>query len=233
MTTALELIQGALGYCGEYDPGETLSSSDSTLGLTQLNAMLEAFAIERLMVYQIVQSSNSWAATTASKTIGSSGAINAARPTRIESAFIRDSSSVDHPLTILRNREEYDGFLVKTTTSTLPLYLFYDTAYPLATIYLYPVPSATVTLFYNTWQILQSLSATSTVLALPPGYQEMIETNLTFRLAPRYGKKVLPEVIMLARESKARIAMVNAPEGIMRLDPGVVRGRMFNIQTGE
>lgn len=232
MTTALQLIQGALGYCGEYDPGETLSSEDSTLGLAQLNSMLDAFAIERLMVYQIVQATNSWASSTASKTIGSGGTINVTRPNRIVSAYIRDSSSIDHPLEILRNREEYDSFSSKTTTNTLPYYLFYDTAYPLGTIYLYPIPSATVTLLYNTWQVLQSFAATSTDLALPPGYQEMIETNLTFRLAPRYGKKVLPEVIMLARESKARIARLNAPETVMKMDPGVVRGRMFDIQTG-
>jgi hypothetical protein len=233
VTTALQLIQGALGYAGEYDPGETLSSADSQGGLADLNSMLDAMATERLLVYQIVQATNSWASGTASKTIGSSGTINVARPNYIQSAFIRDSSSYDRELVILRERELYDSIILKTQQSTLPEYLFYDPAYPLGTIYLYPVPSETVTLLYNTWQILQSFAATSTDLALPPGYKEMIETNLCIRLAPKYGKRVPPEVMLLARDSLARIRRLNAPEGIMRLDPGIVHGRRFNIYTGQ
>ena len=235
MTTALDLIKTGLAYLGEYDPGETLSSADSSEGLASLNSMLEAMAIDRLLVFQIVQGSHSWGASVASKTIGpasTSADLTAARPDRIESAFIRDSSDYDYPLTILRQREQFDGITDRSVTSTIPTELFYYPANPKGTLYLYPVPSEAITLLLNTWQILQSFAATTTDLALPPGYRELIETNLPFRLAAKFGGEVQASVALLARESVARIKRLNAPVGVLKLEPGVTGAGRTNILTG-
>lgn len=158
MATALSMTTRAMRLIGSLGKGETPDDDEAQDGLTALNAMLDAWQIERLMVYQVVQTSHTWPAVTTSRTIGSGGNFAVQRPVRIESASVRDSSNQDYDITVLQDRKEYDSIAVKSTGSTLPEYLFYDPAYPLGVIYLYPVPSAQLTLKLNTWQTLQSFS---------------------------------------------------------------------------
>lgn len=210
-------LAGALGK------GETADDDEAADGLTALNAMLDAWQLERLMVYQIVQGSYTWAASTSSRTIGSGGNFNATRPHKIDSAFVRDSSNYDYPLVVLEDRQLYDAIVNKTVESNLPQWLFADQAYPLTVLYLYPVPSAQVTLRLNTWQTLQSFSALTTSLSLPPGYERAIVFNLAVELSAEYGtgSKMDPEVPLIAAQSKAAIKTINSPSMIAQVEvPG-------------
>ena len=222
MATALSMITRSMRLAGVIGKGEALDSDEAADGLAALNAMLDSWQLERLFVYQIVQGSHTWASG-ASKTIGSSGDLNTTRPNRIDSAFIVDSNSQWYPLKILEDRSEYDSITLKTTTSTLPEYLFMDTAYPLATIYLYPAPSASVTLKLNTWQALQSFTSLTTALSLPPGYQRAIEYSLAEELGPEFGAMIQPMVSQKAKEARAAIKTLNAPSMISRVDSGIAR----------
>jgi hypothetical protein len=228
MPTALQMITRSMRLAKVIGKGETLDDDESTDGLTALNAMLDSWQLERLSVYQITQGSYSWAGALASKTIGSGGAISAQRPVRIDSAFFTDSGSQWHELTVLQDRAEYDAFVIKTTQSSTPQYLFMDPAYPLATIYLYPVPSSTITLKLNTWQTLQSFSALTTDLALPPGYQRAIEFNLAIEFGAEFGVDVPKDVRVIAIQSKAAVKNLNMPSMVARLDTAVSAGR-YNI----
>ena len=232
MATAADMLNSALRKIGEFQAGETVSSDISTVGLALLNTMLDAWQIERLMVYSIAQISNTWPAATTSRTIGSGGNFTNTRPKRIDSAFVQDSSGFKYPIEILRSREPYDAFTDPTSASTLPEYLFYDPDYPLGVIYLYPVPSAAVTLLLNVWETLQSFALLTTALDLPPGYQRAIEFNLAVEWAHEFGRKLPPEVIQIARESKAAVRSLNLPEPIMTLDAGIRRDGYANILTG-
>lgn len=239
MPTALELITKGMRLAGALGKGETPDADESADGLSCLNSMLDSWQIERLMVYQIVQGSYSWASATTSRTIGSSGSPNfsAQRPVRIDSAFIVDSNSQWYPLQVLTDRTQYDAIVIKSTTSTLPQYLFFDPVYPLGVLYLYPVPSSTVTLKLNTWQTLQSFTSLTTDLALPPGYQLAIEFNLPLYLAPEYGtgRKLDPQVMAIATTSKAAIKTINHPSMVAQLDSGVATlgsiGGRYNIYS--
>jgi hypothetical protein len=210
------------GVIGRSDTPDNDEAAD---GLISLNAMLESWRIERLMVYQIVQNSHTWTASQASRTIGTSGSPNfsAQRPDRVDSAFVRDSNNNDYPLEVLADRTEYDAIVVKSTTSTLPQWLFYDPSYPNGTLYLFPVPSVQVTLKLNTWQTLQSFSTLTTDLALPSGYERAIVFNLAPEIAPEYGTgaKMDPQVPMIAVQSKAAIKTLNQPSMVAQLDPGI------------
>lgn len=222
MATALSMIARSMRLAGVIGKGESPDADEAADGLSALNTMLDSWQIDRLFVYQVVQSSHTWTAGAASKTIGTSGDFNVTRPKRIESAFIVDSSSLWYPLFIIDDREQYDSIVLKTTQSILPQYLFMDTAYPLGVIYLYPVPSAQVTLKLNTWQTLQSFSSLSTDLALPPGYQRAIEYSLAEEFGPEFGANILPNVTKIAMESRAAIKSLNMPTLISRVDSGVV-----------
>lgn len=221
MATALEMIKRSMRLARVLRKGEELDSDEAANGLAALNTMLDSWRLERLFVYQIVQGSYSWAASIASKTIGSGGDISASRPVRIESAYAVDSSSNWYPVDVLQMREEYDRIIVKTTTGSIPAWLYMDPAFPLATIYLYPVPSATITLKLNTWQTLQSFSALTTDLSLPPGYQRAIEFSLAMEYGAEFKKDIPDSVREIAVAAKAAVKNLNLPSMVAQVDSGV------------
>lgn len=221
MATSLDMIKRSMRLARVLRKGEVPDDDEAENGLAALNTMLDSWRLERLMVYQVVQGSYSWAASIASKTIGSGGAISASRPVRIESAYAVDSSSNWYPVDVLQMREEYDQIVSKTTSGSLPAWLYMDPAYPLATIYLYPVPSAAITLKLNTWQTLQSFSALTTDLALPPGYQRAIEFSLAVEFGAEFKKSVPEDVKAIATMAKAAVKNVNLPSMVAQVDPGV------------
>lgn len=223
MATALDLIKGAMRLIGAIESGETPSSEESSDGLSALNAMLDAWSVERLMVYQILQEPFSLSAGTASYTIGSGGTWNTARPVRIDSAFIRDSDGLDYPIEII-TKDRYDAIADKTTQSR-PEWLYYYTAYPLGTIYWYSVPDATYTAYLNSWKQLQSFAGLATDLALPPGYERAIKYNLALEIAPEYNRMPSAVVVEVANESKAALKSANAPVVEMKCDVMLVAKR--------
>lgn len=239
MPTALQIITKGMRLCGAIGKGETADPDEAQDGLNALNAMLDSWQLERLMVYQIVQGTYTWPISTTSRTIGSGGNFSATRPDRIEAAFVVDVNNQTYTLEVLADRTEYDAIVIKSNTSTLPQYLFYDSVVTAGVIYLYPVPSVQLTLKLNTWQTLQSFAALTTDLALPHGYQRAIEFNLAIEISAEYGlgRKMDPQVPVIAVQSKAAIKTINAPSMVSQVDAGVATlgklagGGRYNIFT--
>ena len=240
MATALGMITRSMRLARVLGKGRSPDDDEAADGLTALNAMLDSWQLERLMVYQVVQGSYTWPASTTSRTIGSGGNFSAQRPVRIDSAFVVDSNSQWYPLQVLEERTQYDSIVVKTTASTLPQYLFMDPAYPLGVIYLWCVPSAELTLKLNTWQTLQSFAALTTELALPPGYQRAIEFNLAIEFGgTEFRGKITDEVRQIAILSKAAVKNINRPSMIAQVDSAVAslgqlgRAGRYNIYSDQ
>lgn len=208
MATANSIIKRAIRLITADSSITTPDAYQLADGLEALNAMTDAFSIERLMIYQILEENFSLVASTASYTIGSGGTFNTTRPVKIENAFIRDSGNNDYPVTIIHN-ETYDAFTLKTSDANYPEYLYYDPQYPLGKIYLYPTPNTTYTLYINSWKQLQSFASGATTVALPPGYEDMLAYNLAVRIAPEYGVQAPQLVMKLATDTKAQIKRHN------------------------
>lgn len=209
MPTAADLIETAAIKLGAIATGEALTADEATDSLAVLNSMLDFWAIDKLLVYQIVQNSYSWTSGQASRTIGSGGNFNATRPIKIEDGSFFRLNNIDSPVTILRDRLSYDSLASKSDQSTFPEVLFYDTVYPLGVLYAYPVPSQTITLYLNSWQTLQSFTGLTTSLSLPPGYQWTIEHNLAVALEPVFDLACPPSVRAEAAKSKGALMRIN------------------------
>lgn len=230
--TASTMIMRSLRLIGEKPVGGTLSSGEQTDYLADLNTMIESWSIERLMCYQIVLDSKALSASTASYTIGSGGAWNTARPTKVvDPCYVRDSYSADTPVTVI-GADSYGKLVLKSTGNTYPDRLYYDAAFAagLGTIYLYPAPIAGLTLYISSWKQLQSFANVTTALLLPPGYQRAIEFNFAIEVSGGY-RNVDAAVAKIARESKTSIESLNIPDAIMKIDAGLVR-RHSSILTG-
>jgi hypothetical protein len=215
MSTALDIITDALIDLGAIDPIEDLTADEASHGLRRLNEMLASWSLESLAVYQILNEGFATVAGTASYSIGSGATWNTTRPLRIESAFLRYSST-DYPLRIL-SREEYDAITLKTT-QFMPEVLYFEPSVANAVIYLYGVPDAVYTVYLNSLKQLQSFTALTTTVVLPPGYLRAIKANLSLELAPAYNRRPPDAVLAIARESKANIKRLNSRTPKLRLD---------------
>lgn len=209
--TANDLIEAAVLKLGAKATGETLTASELSDSLSVLNSILDAWSIDRLLVYQIVQTNYTWAALATSRTIGVGGDLSGVRPIRIEEGtFFRNATeNVDHQVNIIRDRSVYDSISVKDTTTNYPNYLFYDTAYPLGVLKAYPTPATSLTLSLNYWLPLQSFASGTTVVSLPPGYQWAIENNLAVALEAVFVMPAPASVQRAALTSLASIRRIN------------------------
>ena len=234
MPAVSTMIISALIMTGEKSIGGTLDADERPYFLSRLNSMLDSWSNERLVIPYLSQTSFALTASTASYSIGNGGAFNMPRPIKVvDPCFIRDTSNVDSPLQIIDN-QAYADIPMKQTNGAYPGLLFYDSGFSAtstATISLYPAPSSGLTLFINTLQPLTNFSTVSQNLLAPPGYQDAIETNFAVRSA--FGiRPVAPEVVRMARETKAAIKSTNMPAPIARLDYGVTGSWRGNILTG-
>lgn len=218
---------------GAIDPLETITTDEAAHGLRKLNELLESWSGETLAVYQILQEGFATVAGTGSYTIGSGATWNTARPLRIESAFLRDSSSNDTPLDVL-NREEYDAIPLKTTQYR-PEHLFYYPTVANGVVYLIGVPDAVYTVYLNSLKALQSFAALTTTVVLPPGYLRAIKSNLALELAPGYAKTPSALLVSIAVQSKAAIKRINSRTPKLSVAHTAFQGggrSGFNINTG-
>jgi hypothetical protein len=227
MASALDLVKKSMRLIGTLGQGETPTATESTDGLNALNAMLDSWSIERLMVYQILQETFTWTSGQSSRTIGSGGNFSTTRPTKLENGFTK-ISGIDYPYTVV-DKDVYDSIIDKTTQSQFPEIISYQQASPLGTIYGWPVPSSSIAIYLNSWKQLQQFSALTTDLALPAGYQRAIEYNLAIELHGEYPEIQIPDsVVMIAKSSKAAIKSLNRPSMVAQLDyPGT--GQRSNI----
>ena len=89
MATAQDIINRSLRLIGVLGSGESPTGAEGVDALASLNAMLEVWRNDRLMVYSIDRVEfTSLVASTQTYTIGSGATINVERPLKIERASL-------------------------------------------------------------------------------------------------------------------------------------------------
>ena len=231
MATALDLINEALHLIGAKDPTESATNQEATDGLVSLNGMLDSWAVDRMFCYQIAEQAYSWAGGAQSKTIGSGGDINIARPVAIEDSYMI-SGGISYPVGSI-STAAYAGITQKTLQSNVPEWLFYQTSFPLGTIFLNPVPSATIDLRIRYWQALTQLAAVTDVISFPPGYKRAVVYNLAIEVSGQYGLNPTQAVASIAASSAYKIKRLNAPIPLSTIEVAYAPSRdNFNISRG-
>lgn len=230
MATALDMIKKSLRLIGATGQGKAPTAQEASDALDSLNSMLEGWSIDRLSVYHLYDETVSWTSGQSSRTIGTGGDFAVTRPSRIEDGFTR-ISNVDYPYRAI-DKQEYDRIADKTTQSSYPEVIFYDNVASLGVLYAYPVPNATVSIHINTWKQLQSFSALTDTVTLPPGYQRAIEYNLAIELQGEYPDLEIPaSVINIAQKSLAAIKTMNTPTMVSNL--GLGGGGRYDIYADQ
>src|SRR5690606_16366738 len=101
---------------------------------------------------------------------------------------------------------------------------------PLATLYFFPVPDKTYTVYLRHEQQLQYFSSLTEEVYLPPGYRRAIEYNLAMEIAPEFGLQVPPLVAQVAATSKGWVKVANYKPPQAELE--IACGEHTNILRG-
>lgn len=235
MATAGDIVRRAFQLIGIVGEGEEPSAEMSSDGLESLNDMVEAWANESLLLYQVQFETFTWPSGQSSRTIGSGGNFDTVRPLALDPATFIRIASTDYTLDVL-DHAQYAAIPDKTSAGSQPELIHLDRTYPLANLYVWPVPDQSVELHLATLKQLTAFAGLTTSVSLPPGYKRLLRFNLALELAPEYGgASVSPEVLRIAKESKAKLKSTNSVPPQIVMDtavPGTYRDRTLNIYTG-
>ena len=235
--TGNDLISSSMRLIGAIASGESLSSNDANDALSALNAMIDSWSTQRLFIPSKVREVFPFVASQQTYTMGTGANWNTTRPQKIERALIQIATVtpvLELPMNIL-TMEQYAGILIKPMTSTYPLYLYSDNAYPNTNISVWPVPVGSVNnIVLYSWKPLTTITTLSTAISLPPGYIRALKFGLAVELAPEFGKQVSPEVSSIADSSRADIKRMNFSPDYLRVDDALVsKPAVWNWMTGE
>ena len=235
MPTARVLISAALRRMGALSTGEVPSADEAQDGLDLLNDLLETWSLENLLVLAQTMTTKVLTASQQSYTVGSGGDIAIDWPVQIEHAALRVTTVTpvfDLPLRVL-NAQDYAAISIKALTSTYPEAVWLQTLFPLATLWLYPVPTQANTLVLWTRGIVANWATLDTNVNLARGYRRAIINNLAVDLSPEHGRAVTPELAALALESKAVVKRSNTTPvyAVLDVPTGMAAAGGYNWRT--
>jgi hypothetical protein len=203
MATVQDICERSLRTIGIRDFTDT---DRQTEAISALNSMLTSWRKELHPV--TINESFTVTSGTGSYTIGATGVYVTDRPIKIISAYIKDSSGMDHEVDTTMTQEEYNEIYNKTQTGR-PERLYYHKSNALGIIYFDLVPSDTETLYISSLKPYATYTALSDTFLLPLEYEEMVVMNLALRLAPEYFMEAPQTVITLASQLREEIGNEN------------------------
>lgn len=197
-------IQLALNKIGRLFPGEVPSTSEYTTGLSLLNNLLDNLSLQRLDIPVIVIATQAVSAATA--TFGPAGTFTT-RYIRLDTVGYTNSGAY-FPAKIVPQRQYQSHYDKAASTSIAPEEFYYDYQFPVATGYLWPVPSGG-DLQVGGWQALANFPDTTTTVNTPQGYDEPIVFLLARRLLSVY-RVPAPKVQEVLADADAALASLRA-----------------------
>lgn len=245
MTTARQIVYDAFKICGVLGIGQTLPAEDITFGYNFLQEMLSQWQRKRWLIWHLVDTAFTANGSTY-YTVGSGGNYNITpRPDKIEKAYFVNlevpaaSLQSSYPLDLLQSYEDYADITLKNL-STWPTAAFYDSAYPTAKLYIWPVPtSGQYSVHILTKAILSQFTNLSDTLVIPPEYVPAMKWNLAKRLLYTYPRAQtdavqLQGIMSMASDSLNVIRMANAQIGRLKAPRGLVRrGGNYNVYSDQ
>jgi hypothetical protein len=227
MTTAGDLIGNALQELKVYAPGESIDDADYASGLKQLNLLLDFLSNDSAACFANLEQSFPLVVGTQSYTIGTGGAFNGPRPLRLiygpGAARVEDSNHVTVNLDVWP-QDRWNQIGYKTENADYPSVIFYDPQFPLGIINVFPIPTQAWTLFFDSYLRLANLSSYTSTINLPPGYEPMLQHNLTVWLKPFWKSAQLDPIIeKLALRTLTMVKRTNKRQNIAEYDPELLQ----------
>jgi hypothetical protein len=227
--SASDIIDIAMKRINRLGSGQTISSSDQTFALAELNNLIDHWRALRRFVVYYKHAEYTFTASKQYYTIGWSGAdFEADRPIKIIRAnLIRTADTPDSRVPLLvYEMTDYAQITYPATSGSEPMLIYYQPTTPNGTIYPYPYPNSDAASLANklelfTWSYLDQFASTSTTVEFAPGYKDAIIWTLSERLADSFGTSLTPVQTNLARQSRSAIASNNMKGFKITRDNGI------------
>lgn len=244
MATLRDLITASLKKLGVVAIGEPPENEELQDGLKAMRLMVDAWALENLMIPAVMTVTKTLIIGEGLYTIGLYGAgtppdnhIETEQPIDYLAAFIRDAQNTDYVIDRM-NTTQYSDLSVKNT-SARPGYFYVEDGWPLSRIYLNSLPYTADTLYLKVKQNLKALLPLLTlddVISLPDGYEYALMYNTAYQLATDYGMQPPAVVAFEALESKKKIKVRNDKSLVSRVDRALSKqtrpSGTYNIYSG-
>lgn len=230
MATVNDIILGAMQRLSTTDAIETLTADQATLGLRCLNNLLDMWQTERLQSYTVTRSTFTIVSGTQDYTVGVGATVNIPRPVlnNLERVTFQDTSvspTLEYQLSSLTD-DAWSKLPQRAQTAPLPTYYYYNPTYAsgFGTLSFFQVPTSSTLqgVVYAATPVPEYAAVTDTV-ALPPGYRQMMETNLALQLNQFYVER--GEVAGLAEsalEAKMAVKRANIHPVDLSVDAGAI-----------
>lgn len=235
--TAERLVALALKAAGILGIGQTPLPEDVNDAFELLNMIIGQWNSQRWLAPHLIDvfvpSQNK-----VSYTVGPGGDFNIGRVDRIEVAYARQklgsNTPIDYQLDVLGSYEDYAAIGNKSLRS-FPSQVFYDSAYPVATLYVYPIPSTAFDIHLVVKQTLDQLPNLKSQIIFPPEYTYALLWNLTKEIRKAYQLPADPVVLADAQGAIHNIRMANAQIQRAKFPPGLATngGRAVGGITGQ
>jgi hypothetical protein len=215
-TTTRQLIRGALRLIGAVESGENMPANEAADALRAFNGMLSSWSLERLLVYHLPRVAVPTVSGQQVYTWGPGGEIPGERPLRLEQALLNvgptgSAGTLEWPLAIWSQAEYERGVWIKALGSTYAAGVYLETAWPLARLHVWPVPSdTTTTLIVFPWLPLAEVADLDTVLAYPPGYERLLRYGLACEIAPEYDRDIPAAVASGFIQARTSVKVANS-----------------------
>jgi len=216
MPTGTDICTSALLRAGVLGVGNPPSADQISRALVLLNDMLALWSSKRWLNYAEIDHAITVTGAQ-SYTIGPGGDVDVtARPDRIEYGFVRllntgGGMPVDIPLQQIMSREDYALAVTLKTLRTQPSAFFYDSNFPLGSIYPVPIPSSPTQyeLHFGTRVILPVLVTPATNISLPPEYTYAMRWNLASECRAEWRLPPAPDIEAKAKNGRDTIRSSN------------------------
>lgn len=223
-----DLINSSLRLIGVLASGEVPTGQESQDALLILQQMIDSWLTERMMTFTINIDEFPLTPGQQVYTYGAGGNFNKPRPARIERMSIvnlaNPAQPLELPMEMLSDAEWQTEVPVKLVTSTLPLYVYDDGAFPLRNLSFYPIPQTLVNTRIYSWAPAISFTDLTTDVTFPPGYLKALRYNLAVDLMAEFpgNPAMFGQVAQIAAETKAKIKILNAPTVRSGIDQALV-----------
>ncbi|WP_024873155.1 hypothetical protein [Tolumonas lignilytica] len=226
-TDANFLINMAAKQLGVLGDGQTLSGPIIQDCFALLNMMLNQFSEESLTVYQMLDLK--FTATGAQTySVGSGGDVPLAYPPVSIVGAESTLNNVVTPLRIVQAKEDFRRIALPGMQG-FPKMVFLDTGYPLATLYVWPIPTSAYTITLQVMQPFTEFQYLTDAVNLRPSYKSLLMFNLACWIAPIFGIDPPATVVAQALNSKRVVSRANAQVPLLQVDQSLLSGGHYNI----
>lgn len=232
MVSALQIIKSAMRVLNIIASGETPSPEETEDALGVLNGMINAWAIERLMIFTIQRQVFTPTVYRQVYTVGPGGDFDIPRPPSLPRIGVILLNNPQQPLELameMLTNVGWQAIPVKAVTSAFPTKVWDDKDFPLRNLSVWPIPNAPFSMALYTWTAIQEFADLDTRYSFPPGYVAAMKYHLALRLSPEFGQPAPPAIVtQLAIEAKARIMSFNGEAVELGCDNALVNsGKLY------